>query len=29
MKYVLAWLLGMPTSLIVLWFVANQTGCGF
>ena len=29
MKYVLAWLVGVPTSLIVLWFVANQAGCGF
>jgi hypothetical protein len=28
MKYVLAWLVGVPTSLIVLWFVANQKGCG-
>jgi hypothetical protein len=29
MKYGVAWLLGVPTSLIVLWFLANQAGCGF
>ena len=29
MKYLFAWLVGVPTSLIVLWFVANQVGCGF
>jgi len=29
MKYGVAWLLGVPGSLIVLWFVANQMGCGF
>ena len=29
MKYGVAWLLGVPTSLIALWFVANQMGCGF
>jgi hypothetical protein len=28
MKYGVAWLLGVPTSLIALWFVANQMGCG-
>jgi hypothetical protein len=29
MKYGIAWLVGVPTSLILLWFVANQVGCGF
>lgn len=29
MKYGIAWLVGVPTSLIVLWFVLNQVGCGF
>lgn len=28
MKYGIAWLLGVPGSLVVLWFVANQMGCG-
>ena len=28
MKYGVAWLLGVPTGLIVLWFLANQMGCG-
>lgn len=28
MKYGIAWLLGVPFSLIVLWFLANQVGCG-
>ncbi len=28
MKYGIAWLLGVPFSLIVLWFMANQIGCG-
>jgi hypothetical protein len=27
-KYGIAWLLGVPFSLIVLWFAANQVGCG-
>ncbi len=27
MKYGIAWLLGVPTSLILLWFVLNQVGC--
>jgi hypothetical protein len=27
MKYVVAWLLGVPLSLIVIWFAANQIGC--
>lgn len=28
MKYGIAWLLGVPFSIIALWFVANQVGCG-
>lgn len=28
MKYGIAWLLGIPFSLVALWFVANQAGCG-
>jgi len=24
MKYVVAWLLGVPGGLIILWFVANH-----
>lgn len=28
MKYGIAWLLGVPGSLILLWFVASQMGCG-
>jgi len=29
MKYGVAWLLGVPVSIIALWFVASQVGCGF
>jgi hypothetical protein len=29
MKYGIAWLLGVPFSIVALWFVANQMGCGF
>lgn len=29
MKYGIAWLVGVPTSVILLWFFANQVGCGF
>ena len=29
MKYGVAWMLGVPVSLIALWFVVNQMGCGF
>ena len=29
MKYGVAWLLGVPTSLVALWFVANQMGWAF
>jgi len=28
MKYIGAYLLGIPASLILLWFVLNQVGCG-
>jgi hypothetical protein len=28
MKYLLGWLLGLPLGIVVLWFVANQAGCG-
>lgn len=28
MKYMVGWLLGIPASIILLWFVANQMGCG-
>lgn len=28
MKYGVAWLLGVPGSIVALWFVANQMGCG-
>lgn len=28
MKYGVAWLLGVPFSIVALWFVANQAGCG-
>lgn len=29
MKYGVAWLLGLPVSVIAVWFFANQMGCGF
>jgi hypothetical protein len=29
MKYGVAWLLGVPVSIIALWFAVNQMGCGF
>ncbi len=28
MKYGVAWLLGVPFSLVAVWFVLNQVGCG-
>lgn len=28
MKYGVAYILGVPFSVIVLWFFANQLGCG-
>jgi hypothetical protein len=27
MRYIAAWLLGVPLGIIVLWFLANQVGC--
>jgi hypothetical protein len=27
MKYMVAWFLGVPAGLIVLWFMINQVGC--
>jgi len=27
MRYILAWLLGVPLFVVVLWFFANQIGC--
>jgi hypothetical protein len=28
MKYLLGWLLGLPLGVVLLWFIANQAGCG-
>lgn len=28
MRYVVAWLLGVPFSLVAIWFLASQAGCG-
>lgn len=28
MRYFVAWLLGVPFSLIVLWWLASHAGCG-
>lgn len=28
MRYMAAWLLGVPFGIVVLWFLANQIGCG-
>jgi hypothetical protein len=28
MRYLVAWLLGVPFGIVVLWFVASQVGCG-
>lgn len=28
MKYGIAWMLGVPFSLVALWFVVSQVGCG-
>jgi hypothetical protein len=27
-RYIIAWLLGVPFGLVVLWFLASQIGCG-
>jgi hypothetical protein len=28
MKYGIAWLLGVPTSVIILWFLVSHIACG-
>lgn len=28
MRYILAWMMGVPVGLILLWFVVGQTACG-
>ncbi len=28
-KGILMWLIGIPIPLILVWFLANQAGCGF
>ena len=28
MRYVVAWLLGVPFSIIVIWFVVGHAACG-
>jgi hypothetical protein len=28
MRYLIAWLLGVPFGLIVLWYVIGHTACG-
>jgi hypothetical protein len=28
MKYMVAWMLGVPFGLIVLWFVVGHAACG-
>jgi hypothetical protein len=28
MRYIVAWLLGVPFSLIVVWYVLAHSGCG-
>jgi hypothetical protein len=28
MRYLFAWLLGVPFSVIVLWYVVAHAGCG-
>jgi len=27
-KYGLAWLIGVPIPIVLIWFFANQAGCG-
>jgi hypothetical protein len=27
MRYILAWLLGVPFSIIVLWYLVGHTAC--
>jgi hypothetical protein len=28
MRYLLAWIVGVPFSLIVLWFIVGHMACG-
>jgi hypothetical protein len=28
MRYVIAWMLGVPFSVIVLWYVVGHAACG-
>jgi len=28
-KYGLGWLIGIPIPILLIWFFANQAGCGF
>jgi hypothetical protein len=28
MRYIVGWLLGIPFSVIVLWYVVAHAGCG-
>jgi hypothetical protein len=28
MRYIVAWLLGVPLSVIVLWYIVGHTACG-
>lgn len=28
MRYILAWILGVPFGVIVLWFVVGHAACG-
>jgi hypothetical protein len=28
MRYIVAWLLGVPLSLIVVWYVVGHAACG-
>jgi len=28
MRYIIAWLLGVPFSIIVLWYLVGHTACG-
>jgi hypothetical protein len=28
MRYIVAWLLGVPLSLIIVWYVLSHVACG-
>jgi len=28
MRYIIAWLLGVPFSLIVIWYIVSHVACG-